>query len=169
MRPTHNVRPKTHWTSAPADMEPLQQWSCLMEAKRKQDFLQASSNGQVEANRFDSAAGPLPARSYEELDAGGGGKPVASVRYPIAARRVSTPAPQRTTDFEPLLDLQEASAILGMHWKTLEAKARGREVPAFKVGKRWRFRLSSLNSWLDHGINSNTTGHAVVTGQERCS
>ena len=141
-----------------------------MEAKRKQDFLQASSNGQVEANRFGSAGGPSPTRSSEGPDAESGRKPVASVRYPITARRVSASAPQRTTfNFEPLLDLHEASAILGMHWKTLEAKARGHEVPAFKVGKRWRFRLSSLNSWLEDGINSNTTDHAVVTGQERCS
>ena len=68
--------------------------------------------------------------------------------------------------FEPLLDLQEAAVILGMHWKTLENKARHREVPAFKVGKRWRFRLSSLNTWLENGINSNTTDQAAVTGQE---
>ena len=96
-------------------------------------------------------------------------KPVASVRPSITARHGSFPASQPATPFEPLLDLHEASAVLGMHWKTLEAKARGHEVPAFKVGKRWRFRLSSLNSWLEHGINSNTTDHAVVTGQERCS
>ena len=140
-----------------------------MEAKRKQDFLQASSNDQVEANRFGSADGPLPARRSDGPDEGGGRKPVASVRCPITVRRPPIFAPQRTTDFEPLLDLHEASAILGMHWKTLEAKARGHEVPAFKVGKRWRFRLSSLNSWLEHGINSNTTDHAVVTRQERCS
>ena len=69
--------------------------------------------------------------------------------------------------FEPLMDLHEAASILGMHWKTLESKARHREVPAFKVGKRWRFRLSSLNSWLEHGIKSNTTDQAVVTRQEQ--
>jgi excisionase family DNA binding protein len=71
--------------------------------------------------------------------------------------------------FEPLLDLHEAASVLGMHWKTLESKARHKEVPAFKVGKRWRFRLSSLNVWLEHGINSNTTDHAVLTGQEQHS
>ena len=69
--------------------------------------------------------------------------------------------------FERLLDLQEAALILGMHWKTLEIKARHREVPALKVGKRWRFRLSSLNSWLDDGINSNTTDRAAVTRREQ--
>jgi len=71
--------------------------------------------------------------------------------------------------FEPLLDLHEAASVLGMHWKTLEGKARDRQVPAFKVGKRWRFRLSSLNVWLERGINSNTTDHAVLTGQEQHS
>lgn len=68
--------------------------------------------------------------------------------------------------FEPPLDLHEAASILGMHYKTLEKKARQHEVPAFKVGKRWRFRLSSLNSWLDTGLKSNTTDRAAVTGQE---
>jgi len=73
----------------------------------------------------------------------------------------------RSTAFEPLLDLHEAASILGMHWKTLEGKARHKEVPAFKVGKRWRFRLSSLNSWLETGLKSNTTDRADVTGQEQ--
>ena len=73
------------------------------------------------------------------------------------------------TSFERLLDLREAAAILGMHWKTLEAKARHREVPALKVGKRWRFRLSSLNRWLEEELNSTTTNRAVLTGQEQQS
>ena len=70
--------------------------------------------------------------------------------------------------FEPLLDLHEAASVLGMHWKTLEGKARQHEVPAFKVGKRWRFRLSSLNAWLESGLKSNTTTeYAVTTGREQ--
>ncbi len=69
--------------------------------------------------------------------------------------------------FEPLLDLREAAAILGMHWKTLEGMARNRKVPALKVGKRWRFRLSSLNTWLESELNSTTTSHAALTGEEQ--
>lgn len=70
-------------------------------------------------------------------------------------------------DFEPLLNLEEAAAILGMHWKTLERLARNRKVPALKVGKRWRFRLSSLNTWLEKELNSTTTDYAVLTGEEQ--
>ena len=76
-------------------------------------------------------------------------------------------APTSRSVFEPLLDLHEAALVLGMHWKTLEIKARQRQVPAVKVGKRWRFRLSSLNNWLDEGLKSNTTDRAAVTGQEQ--
>jgi excisionase family DNA binding protein len=50
--------------------------------------------------------------------------------------------------FEPLLNLQEAARLLGMHWKTLEILARQGTVPAVKLGKRWRFRASSINDWL---------------------
>ncbi len=72
-----------------------------------------------------------------------------------------------TPAFEPLLDLHEAASVLGMHWKTLEGKARQHEVPAVKVGKRWRFRLSSLNNWLEAGLKLNTTDRADVTRQEQ--
>ena len=70
-------------------------------------------------------------------------------------------------EFEPLLNLEEAATILGMHWKTLERMARNKKVPTLKVGKRWKFRLSSLNSWLEDGLNSTTTDRAVLTGQEQ--
>ena len=81
----------------------------------------------------------------------------------IARQESSAPS------FEPLLDLHEAATVLGMHWKTLEGKARHREIPAAKVGKRWRFRLSSLNLWLENRLKSNTTDHAVLTRQEQHS
>jgi excisionase family DNA binding protein len=70
-------------------------------------------------------------------------------------------------EFEPLLNLEEAASVLGMHWKTLERMARERKVPAFKVGKRWKFRLTSLNAWLEDGLNSTTTDYAVLTGEEQ--
>lgn len=137
-----------------------------MEPNRNQDFSEASGNPHHDRERFAPSRNAVAAAKAEPLS---GRKPVASVRQPVTARVISGLPIQSPTAFEPLLDLHEASAVLGMHWKTLEAKARGHEVPAFKVGKRWRFRLSSLNSWLEHGINSNTTDHAVVTRQERCS
>lgn len=151
------------------DVESLQQWSGLMEAKRNHDFDHVSRGSHLQREYLETPELTSSGNSAELPAAAIGRKPVGSVRHSEIARPVSLSPARRSTAFEPLLDLHEASAILGMHWKTLEAKARGHEVPAFKVGKRWRFRLSSLNAWLEHGINSNTTDHADVTRQERCS
>jgi excisionase family DNA binding protein len=52
------------------------------------------------------------------------------------------------SEFERLLDVAEAAMLLRMHPRTLRAKARKRIIPAIQVGKRWRFRASTLNDWL---------------------
>jgi excisionase family DNA binding protein len=55
---------------------------------------------------------------------------------------------QSQRDFEPLLDTEEAARLLRMHPRTLRTKARRGSIPAVQVGKRWRFRASSLDRWL---------------------
>ncbi|QHN05361.1 helix-turn-helix domain-containing protein [Granulicella sp. WH15] len=47
--------------------------------------------------------------------------------------------------------------------------ARNKKIPAMKVGKRWKFRLSSLNLWLENELNSATPNRSVLTGQEQRS
>ena len=51
--------------------------------------------------------------------------------------------------FEPLLDSEEAAALLRIHPKTLQRMARKGEVVAIQIGKLWRFRRSALNRWLE--------------------
>lgn len=60
-------------------------------------------------------------------------KPVVSVRSSLPV--VGSPSVRSVpvVRFEPLLDLHEAAAILGMHWKTLEAKARGTKFPRSRL------------------------------------
>jgi len=55
---------------------------------------------------------------------------------------------QSQRDFEPLLDTEEAARLLRMHPRTLRTKARRGSIPAVQVGKRWRFRASTLDQWL---------------------
>jgi excisionase family DNA binding protein len=52
-------------------------------------------------------------------------------------------------EFEPLLDSEEAAALLKIHPKTLQKMARRGEVVAIQIGKLWRFRRSALNRWLE--------------------
>jgi excisionase family DNA binding protein len=55
---------------------------------------------------------------------------------------------QSQRDFKPLLDTEEAARLLRMHPRTLRTKARRGSIPAVQVGKRWRFRASTLDRWL---------------------
>lgn len=68
------------------------------------------------------------------------------IREPL--RKPSMPAAQSPT-FEPLLDSEEAAALLRIHPKTLQRMARQGEIAAIHIGKLWRFRASALNEWLD--------------------
>ncbi len=56
---------------------------------------------------------------------------------------------ETATNFEPLLDTGEAARLLRMHPRTLRMKARDGTIPAIQVGRRWRFRVSALNHWLE--------------------
>ena len=62
-------------------------------------------------------------------------------------------APRSTTGydvaFEPLLDTDEAAALLRIHPKTLQRMARRGEIIGIHIGKLWRFRASDLNQWIN--------------------
>ena len=48
-----------------------------------------------------------------------------------------------------VLDIRQAADYLGISTDTLYAYAAKGEVPAFKLGNRWRFRRLRLNEWMD--------------------
>ncbi len=54
--------------------------------------------------------------------------------------------------FEPLLDSDEAAALLKIHPKTLQRMARRGEIPAIQIGKLWRFRASELDAWMGNAV-----------------
>jgi excisionase family DNA binding protein len=70
--------------------------------------------------------------------------------YPFPPRSVKVPSQSRfdVAKFEPLLDSNEAAALLRIHPKTLQKLARRDEIKGSHVGKSWRFRVSDLNEWL---------------------
>ena len=65
----------------------------------------------------------------------------------LEVRQTFSPAVQ-DEGFEPLLDSEEAAALLKIHPKTLQKLARSGEVAAIQIGKLWRFRASALDNWI---------------------
>ena len=55
---------------------------------------------------------------------------------------------------EPLLDSEEAAAIMRIHPKTLQKMARQGVVRGVHVGKLWRFRVSEIEAWIQRELAS---------------
>ena len=53
---------------------------------------------------------------------------------------------------EPLLDTDEAAAIMKIHPKTLQRFARLGRIRGVHVGKLWRFRASEIDDWIDRQV-----------------
>ncbi len=67
-------------------------------------------------------------------------------------RKPSQSATPRTPQFEPLLDSDEAAALLKIHPKTLQRMARNGRIAGIQIGKLWRFRASQLNQWMESKV-----------------
>jgi excisionase family DNA binding protein len=67
-----------------------------------------------------------------------------------SSTQASTDAPRPALHPEPFVDLEAASAFLGVKptW-TYEAVRLGR-IPSYKVGKFRRFRISELAAWAEN-------------------
>lgn len=50
---------------------------------------------------------------------------------------------------DDVLNAQEAAKLLGAHVETIRRMARKGKIPAFKVGKDWRFRQAALLNWSE--------------------
>jgi PTS system nitrogen regulatory IIA component len=66
-------------------------------------------------------------------------------------------------EIETLLTSEEASRVLKIHPKVLGRKAKRGEVPALKVGKFWRYRVSALDAWIDSRLQSGSQACRTAT------
>jgi len=58
------------------------------------------------------------------------------------------------------MNVADAAALLGVHVQTLRRLARQKKIPAFKLGRDWRFRREALVKWADSQHRQESTpGH----------
>lgn len=67
-------------------------------------------------------------------------------------------------EFEPLIGVDEAAALLGVTRWLVADLARRAAIPAHKIGRYWRFRKSELHRW-PHGGQGETAEAALSKGQ----
>ena len=66
-------------------------------------------------------------------------------------------APAAPSQFEPLLDCNEAAKLIPLHPKTIKLWVRDNHrhgIPGKKIGRQWFFRASELDAWW-RSVNSN--------------
>lgn len=80
------------------------------------------------------------------------GHPPAGVSATTAPQR--KPVASETFVPEPLLDSDQAAAIMRIHPKTLQRYARQGIVRGFQLGSMWRFRASDIDRWIAEQLAS---------------
>jgi excisionase family DNA binding protein len=72
---------------------------------------------------------------------------------------------ESSVQFEPVVDSEEAAKFLNINPKTLQKMARNGDVPAYRIGKLWKFRISDLDGWLRSKVLS--TCHSCRENERR--
>jgi excisionase family DNA binding protein len=65
-----------------------------------------------------------------------------------------------------MLKAKEAADFLNVHLETIRRLARQKEIPAFKVGKGWRFSEETLKKWAAENSARPATPHILVIDDE---
>jgi len=76
-------------------------------------------------------------------------------------------ATQEQVALREVMDIRQAASYLGISGDTLYRYASEGFVPAFKLGNRWRFRKSLLDSWMDEKSGVSPVGDAVDTSKKK--
>ncbi|MCR4406742.1 MAG: helix-turn-helix domain-containing protein [Anaerolineae bacterium] len=67
---------------------------------------------------------------------------------------------------ETLLNVQEVAEFLRVNATTVYTWARQGQLPAIKIGRRWRFRQSDLEMWLDQNRQDAQAGDHALSDSE---
>lgn len=56
-----------------------------------------------------------------------------------------------TEDIEPWVTMKDAQHHLGARRETIAQWISKRDMPAYKVGRQWKFKLSEIDDWVRSG------------------
>lgn len=54
-------------------------------------------------------------------------------------------------DFDRWLSVQEISAHLGVSKETIYRYLESKNIPAYKIGKQWKFKKDEIDQWVRNG------------------
>ena len=66
-----------------------------------------------------------------------------------------------------VMDIRQASEYLGISGDTLYRYASEGFIPAFRLGNRWRFKKSLLDSWMDEKSGAKPAAPMMVMPKQK--
>jgi excisionase family DNA binding protein len=71
-------------------------------------------------------------------------------------------------DAREVMNIRQASQYLGISPDTLYKYVSEERIPAFKLGNRWKFKKSILDTWMEHqSLNSEVARSRKLTRAPR--
>ena len=65
-----------------------------------------------------------------------------------------------------VLTIRDVAEVLNVGTKTVYTMAQNRELPAFKVGGQWRFRLADIDWWIQARVDARSGSGRARSVQE---
>lgn len=59
---------------------------------------------------------------------------------------------------EPWVSLEDVAAYLGVNKDTIRNWIKKSDIPAHKVGRQWKFKLSEVDEWVKSGKSATVCG-----------
>jgi excisionase family DNA binding protein len=69
-----------------------------------------------------------------------------------------------------VMNIREAAQYLGISADTLYKYVSEENIPAFKLGNRWKFKKTILDAWMERqsmGANGNGAGNGAGNGKKK--
>lgn len=76
-------------------------------------------------------------------------------------------APNLAAPPEPWVSVDETANHLGIRKETLYRWIEGRALPAFRLGRHWKFKLSEVDAWVRAGGAARDARDVVATAVRR--
>lgn len=130
------------------------------EVKRDWTFVEACANRSQQAVSEESTAEllgkgeTLTSYRLKSSDCFGSRGGIAMMDRPSGQELERKPVRNEPFVPEPLLDTDQAAAIMRIHPKTLQRYARQGIVRGFQLGSMWRFRASDIDRWITEQLAS---------------
>jgi len=62
---------------------------------------------------------------------------------------------------DDILNADQVASYIGIHKITLYRLIKSKKIPAFKIGRQWRFKKETLDKWMEEKMTKGKSSDAI--------